>query len=234
MGKSNQSAIARLRQLPYVFDLRDLRTTFELGKGIDRVLVSRWRDASLIEPVGPNAGLYYNLVRDPDGAKQRIGEAIRRRFPAAVVIGSSAIHAGGWTTQIPRRISVAVPSESYGAQMTGVRLLNRSRTWYARIQPGLHLTEEEMIDRIGLRATAAATDPMIRIGMDGLPTLHPAWALADQLRYKDDWVPDPDDLDNQAVDREQDELKAAYKALNVKVPKEYRPAELAEGLGPRI
>lgn len=232
MSKSNQSAIARLRQLPYIFDLRDMRTTFEITKGVDRVLVSRWREKGMIEPVGPDAGLYYNLIRDPEGAKRRIGEAIRRRYPAAVVIGFSAIHAGGWTTQIPRRISVAVPSESSAARMTGVKLLSRSRTWYARIQEGLHLTEDEMVERIGRRAAAAATEPMIRIGMDGLPTLHPAWALADQLRYKDDWVPDPDDLDNEAIDERA--LEDAYKALNVKATKDYLPAALAEGLGPRI
>lgn len=229
-----QTAISRLRQLPFVFELRDLRTAFEIKEGVDRILVHRWREAGLLQPVGPSVGLYFNLVRDPDGPKRRIGEAVRRRYPSAVVIGSSAIHAGGWTTQIPRRISIAIPHQETVPRMTGVRLLTRSLIWYSQIQKGLHLTHSEIKHRIGEKPAAAARgkDPMLRIGMDGLPTLHPAWALADQLKFKDDWVPDPDDLDNEAIDIRA--LEEAYQALGVKAPDGYGPRKLREGIGPRI
>lgn len=168
-------AFVRLRELPPVFDLRDVAVAFDWDANQSRVFCTRAVDQGLARRSGPRTGIYYNLVVDPEAHQRRIGEALQKCMPSTVIIGSSALHAGEWTTQRPHVLEVAVPRTRAlrtFPKFDGVHIVFRDRYWYEAV------------------AKELKSDPLQR----SLRTLGPAAALADAWVNGDVWNPDPDDI----------------------------------------
>lgn len=194
------SAIQRLRGLPEVFTLHDVRM-LGLGIGSERVAVDRWKRAGMCAPVGPKVGMFYNLIRDPEGPQRRLGEALKALFGPVVIVGPVALNDQHWTNQLPGVLTVAVPPRLSYPQVHAAALYPRSPEWYASIRTPAMRNER---------------------GRFGLPMLPPEFALADMLRHRDCLHGlQPDDIDI-PEDASADALTGAFGALGV-APDEYEP-----------
>lgn len=196
MSERRRSAVDVLRGLPEVFDLSTLSRMAGLERGMAKKYVSRWAKAELVATAGPRVGIYFNLVRAPDAARTRKVDALRMAYPSAVLVGASVLHAAGWTTQIPARLTVAVATRRSLAALDGFDVSGRTRAWYAVAHADL----------------VAGKD----YATYGLRALSPAMALADLHARPRDWRPDPDDLD--LDDAAWGEVRQAFAALGVEEP----------------
>lgn len=165
------SATERLRALPPVFRGSELSLRFGWDTHEAAEYLRRWKRRDLVKPAGPRAGVYFNLISETSAAETHLEEAIAMLFPSAVVVGTSVLHDAGWITQIPRQLDVAVLRRRTFPGVTGVVPHPRNILWYRLVHPRLERTEGQ-----------------------GVPRLDPAFALADALKYRDGWVPDPDDI----------------------------------------
>ena len=163
MSSGRQSPFQRLKSVPAVFDLADLRTS-GLRSGAERNALTRWSADNMVTPAGPRLGLYYNLVRDPRGADAHLGSVVTRVHDNAVVIGACSLKEHDWTTQIPRLLTIAVPIKRTVPKITGVQVYHRPVEWFTAIREDLQ---------------HAARGPF------GLPMLSAPMALADALLHKD-------------------------------------------------
>lgn len=163
MTSGRLTPFARLKALPEVFDLADLRSS-GLAPGAERNALTRWSDDRMVIPAGPRLGLYYNLVRDPRGADAHLGTVLGRIHERAVIIGACALKENGWTTQIPRLLTVAAPERRTMPRISGVQIYRRPDAWFEVVR--------EDLERAGR-------------GPFGLPMLSAPMALADALLHKD-------------------------------------------------
>jgi hypothetical protein len=84
------------------------------------------------------------------------------------------LHAAGWITQIPARMSVAVLARASYVALHGFEIHGRSLSWFKQV----HDARAAPVERVyGLRA------------------LPPALALADLYKDPKAWHPDIDDVD---------------------------------------
>ncbi len=192
--KTYVPGVQRLMALPAIIDLRMLERQ-GLTRGSARLQASMWARAGMLKPAGPRSGIYYNLVRDNRGAAAHLGELLIREYATPIVVGASAIHHFGWTTQMPRVLEVAVPvtrRRRRFMKIDGAIVVPRPLSWYQKIAG--HVSD----------------------GPYGLKVLAPQYALADAYRHKDVWVPDPDDIDLSDADENQvAELAKAFAELDV-------------------
>lgn len=187
-------ALERLRDLPAVFTLAGLCRFTGLSRQAAAVYLSRWKARGLVEPAGERAGIYFNkLKRSEIESPDRIG-ALLFEYPTAILCGESVLHAAGWITQIPARLSVAVLARPSYVSLHGFEIHGRSRSWFRKIHAAV--TGNEKI--YGLRA------------------LSPALALADLYADPRAWHPDADDLD--IPEKETAAVLAAGELLRVKLP----------------
>lgn len=182
MSRPRQSSFDRLRDLEAVFSLADLQTLYGLDDRTARVYVARWAKKGLVRRFG--GGVYFNLVKDENGPSTRLAEALDKllRVPV-VIVGGAAITAGGWTTQVHRKIEIAVPvirgSLTVPSTEGDVMLTPRYSGWFRKL------------------AASAET------GGDGIPVASPEYALADALLAnrrslsagRPVTVPPPDEID---------------------------------------
>jgi len=103
------SPTERVALLPKVFDHRDIEVTFNWTAEQARSLCCRLVREGVAEAAGKRAPIYYNLFLEPKGRSVLLGDALRKLSPAATLIGATALNAGGWTTQIPHILEVAMP-----------------------------------------------------------------------------------------------------------------------------
>lgn len=220
---TRRNTVAMLKQLPSIFDIKDVMTTFGSSRSVAIQYCVRWKSRELIESMGADAingdqdrqgrlGIYYNTLKP---TRSRLKSVLDRvvRGPY-MVIGKSALNQGFLTTQIAQVKEIAVPTDpsirTYPS-VKGVQFLLRPLGWFESMRG--HSVE----------------------GYDDLPTATAEYALVDTLRsrmiYKSSrinkvWHVDPDDIslnDNQA---ETDVIKRCYEAaydLNVPIEtvKEY-------------
>lgn len=208
-----------LKSLPAVFDIRDLEigflgtvqtppsppdeapkknadgTRIKTPKVIARKpaynTVTRWLAGGHIRQF--SAGVYFNLVVAPDPSAH-IVDAIEKTAPmvAKALVGASALHHGGWTTQMPSGYELVLANNSYARtwkRMDGVKVELRPRRWFSAVLA--HLETSDI----------------------GLPILPPAMALVDSIVSREElssmprderkermltdrtiWHPDPDDI----------------------------------------
>lgn len=158
--RTNISAFERLRLLDPVFSIADSQIVLGLDNRMAKLYAKRWADGGMTQRFG--GGVYFNLVRDPEGPSRRLAEAVDKlvRVPA-VIVGGAALHAGGWTSQVHRRTEIAVPvtrgSLSVPTTEGGTILTPRYKSWFLTL--------------------AGSSEGHA----DGLPYAAPAYALADVL-----------------------------------------------------
>ena len=166
------SAVERLRALPPVFRGSDLSLRFGWSTHEAGEYLRRWKRRELVKPAGPRAGVYFNLISEASAPETHLEEAVVMLFPSAVVVGASVLHEAGWITQIPRQLDVAVLRRRTFPAIKGVVPHPRNIFWYRLVHSRLERTE----------------------GRD-VPRLDPPFALADALKCRDGWVPEPDDVE---------------------------------------
>lgn len=171
------SMIDRLLALPAVFTMRELKLA-GLSGGNAYTFLSRARESKRIAYASGErgrAGIYYNLLVDPNAAENRKLEATRKLYPSATLAGPAVLHAAGWITQIPAIYDVIVTKRRSKRLIAGINLLERPISWF--------------LDR-----RAAGDIVLEHESSFGIATLTPRAALADARQHRDTWVPDADDL----------------------------------------
>jgi hypothetical protein len=169
------SALARLRDLPEAFTFAGFCKLTGLSNKAAAVCLTRWKEKGLIEAAGERARLYFNKLKcnEVDGSL-RIA-ALLFEYPSAMLCGESVLHATGWITQIPARLSVAVISRPSYVSLHGFDIHGRPLSWFRKVHP--------------------AVDPSTEKRIYGLRTLPAPLALADLYGDPMGWHPDVDDLD---------------------------------------
>lgn len=179
MPRNRRPAYDRLIELPAVFALPTAMRRLGLDMPSTRVTLSRWCKRGYIQAAGPRAGVYYNLVADRESPSERLCDAIMMLYPSAVLSEASVLHASGWTTQVPRRLSVNVIRRPSCTRLYGVDLRPRGIEWFKLMH----------------REHAIVSHEDAGFPTYGLRSLKPEWALADMMSDPDAWHPDEDDLD---------------------------------------
>lgn len=195
------SAHRRLRDMPEVFTTNTLAALLDGDRKAASVYLNRWRKEGHISSLGPRVGVHFNLVRNPNGEEELRMEAIGYVFPGSVVAGVSAVHAAGWTTQIPSSLEIMIPTRPSIPELDGIHISKRPARWFR--------DAKKKLQRAG-----------------PIPTVDPAFALAD-LWKSGDWRPDEDDLEWDEIDTES--LKAAFDARDIDIPDGWM-AEVDESL----
>jgi len=168
------SALARLRDLPEAFTFAGFCKVTRFSNKAAAVCLTRWKEKGLVEAAGERARLYFNKLKcnEVDGSL-RIA-ALLFEYPSAVLCGESVLHAAGWITQIPARLSVAVISRPSYVSLHGFDIHGRPLSWFKKIHP--------------------AVDPSADERVHGMRTLPAPLALADLYGDRNGWHPDLDDL----------------------------------------
>lgn len=191
---TRRSSLDRLRNLPGVFTTKTLAAHLGGDTRTASVYLARWKKDALIAPLGPRAGVHFNLLRDPGAEAEFRMDAVSLVLPGALIAGISAVHDAGWTTQIPAETDIFIPSRRTAPDLTGFRISTRPRSWFASARRNIDLGGP-------------------------VPTVAPAFALAD-LWTSGDWRPDPDDLEWDMIDA--DDLEAAFALFGEDVPGAWR------------
>ena len=172
------SATQRLSTVPEVFTGSDLTVLFGWKSAVASTYLALWRKAGLVKSLGGRSDVHMNLVQNRHVSTE---QALRRAYPRAIKLGVDVLRQAGWMTQIPSSVDVAIPKSSSLHHIEGFNLKQRSDTWFERVAAG--------VSKVSI----------------GVNQLQPAWALADMVaraqdrRVADAWLPDPDDLDMDAV-----------------------------------
>lgn len=193
MTAQRRNVFRMLESLPAVFDLRDMEIFLGLSRKTATQYCWRWSSQEFIRSAGPKTGVFFNIVRDRNAdahEREAVEKAIRN---PVVVIGASALHEHGWTTQMSRRteIAVAVNRENQSFPVVDtVSAVPRSLRWFS------------------------AVFPRSKPGAGGYRVAPPEFALVDAVMWGDRfrslpkarqeelraanrtiWSPDPDDID---------------------------------------
>lgn len=192
----------RLRDLPEVFTSTTLAATLGGDPKAASVYLARWRREGLITSLGPRTGVHFNLLRNPAAAEDLRMEAVAYVLPGAVIAGVSAVHAAGWTTQIPAATEIMAPSRRSFPEIDEVVIRPRGLHW------------------LNLARTHLA-----RTGV--MPMVTPAFALADLWR-SEDWRPDPDDIEWDVADLAA--IAAAFSVFDIEVPPAWIEEACSAGL----
>jgi hypothetical protein len=159
-----------LGSLPWVFHVADLTVRLGWKPRFAQEQLYRWSRQGVVCGLGGQSGVYANLVvsRYPDWEM-----GLRMVMPTAVVSGLEVLRRAGWITQIPYRITVTVSAAHRACPVDRFEVNIEGPEWFDLV--------------------AAA----IRSGEGvALPSLPPAWALADLIR-REGWSDcglGPDDI----------------------------------------
>ncbi len=170
--------------------------------GAARVALTRWKTDGLAAPAGLRTGLWYNLVREPQGAEVLLGSVLKRHFGSPIIIGPTILNSYGWTPQAPHVLTIAVPFARTYAEVEGVHVHGRRIEWYGLVHKAWMKAER---------------------GHFQLAALPPEVALADALSHEETLAGlKPDDIE---IPEDTVNLKLLKKALDsFQVPQDrYQP-----------
>ena len=136
-------AVDVLEDLPAVFTSADACRVLGSKRVQTRTYLARWRRAGHVESLG-TTGIHFNLVVDPAGRDARIGEALMRLSPAAVLVGASALFRHGWLSDPPTALDVALPRRKDYPDVPGVALHPRSAKWFEIVLGHTEIGESRM------------------------------------------------------------------------------------------
>lgn len=159
-----------LQRLPWVFHVADLTLRLGWKPRLAQEQLYRWSRQGLVCGLGGRSGVYANLIvsKYPDWEM-----GLRMVMPTAVVSGLEVLRRAGWITQIPYLITVTVSAAHRVYQVDRFEVNVQGPEWFDVVAPGIRSGE----------------------GV-ALPSLAPAWALADLVR-REGWCDcgvGPDDI----------------------------------------
>lgn len=186
----NVSSLDRLRQLPEVFTLKTAASMFSWDEKMASRYITRWKRSGFVSSLGERTGVHFNLLKNPDAPRDLFLHAVGHVFPGAVLVGATALHASGATTQIPVSLDIAIPYRPSYPAIPGIDIVTRPRAWFRSVHDTL------VKDRT-------------------LPRLTAELALADAC-VNGGWRPDPDDIEFDEIDS--DLLKKAFAMFNAEIP----------------
>lgn len=170
------SAIGRLQAMPAVFKGSDLARAFGWNTNMTSVYLAQWKSRQLVAALGGRSDVYFNLIVERVPHLER---GLFQVYPQAVRVGLQMLTAAGWSTQIQHGFDLAITDDTKVFSVEGVVTGVRTNEWFSRA---------------GIEDRTAGV----------LMRLRPAWALADMWARSQDrrakaWLPDPDDLDWDAI-----------------------------------
>jgi hypothetical protein len=171
-----RSAKEVLDSLPQMFSNNDAMMITGIDASQIRVYLNRWANNNLIVPLGGKSGIYF---KGQEAKDRYFHVALQRLYLGLVVIGANVLHDNGLTTQIPHILDIAILTRRKYTKIDGVDVHMRGKKWFHLVAAEHYIMHE--------------TD---------LPALIPEFALADMLTYRDGWVPDPDDIEFEDMDRD--------------------------------
>lgn len=159
-----------LQSLPCVFHVADLTVRLGWKPRFAQEQLYRWSRQGVVCSLGGQSGVYANLIVSeyPDWEM-----GLRMVMPTAVVSGVEVLRRAGWTTQIPNLITVTVSAAHRVYQVDRFEVNVQWLEWFDVMAAGM---------RSGYGVA--------------LPSLAPAWALAD-LVLREGWCDcgvGPDDI----------------------------------------
>jgi hypothetical protein len=186
-----RSAFEILSDLPPVVDLRDIRigagTTHELAIAA----AYRWKKAGYLAPFAEE--VYFNVAGHRAGPRTHLIEAVEKaQHMPFMMIGLSALHQAGWTTQRPAKPELAVATNSSirtWRRMEGVTAEGRGVRWF---QPAWENSYEGTGGFRYLAAEYALVDAII--AREKFASLDRSERKLAASRNAVIWHPDPDDI----------------------------------------
>lgn len=150
------SALERLLSLQPLFRGGDLTVRFAWTSKTASQYLYLWKKRKLIAPLGGHSDVYANLLLGRDVDWER---AVLMAMPSAVLTGIEVLRRFGWTTQVQRSPSVAVRHGGPHYKLEMFCVEKRGDQWFAAVR------QQGLLDA----------------GSQELPSLRPAWALADMI-----------------------------------------------------
>jgi len=182
-----------LLRLPWVFHIADLTLRLGWKPRFAREQLYRWKRQGLVRGLGGQSEVYANLVVStyPDWEM-----GLRMVMPTAVVSGLEVLRRAGWITQIPYLVTVSVSAADRVCSVNRFEVNVEGPEWFDAVAGGIRSGE----------------------GV-ALPSLAPAWALADLVR-REGWCEcgiGPDDI--------------YWDLLTISDERDWEDASVALGLG---
>ena len=199
-----KSAYTRLGDMPDVFNAITFARLNNMTTNEASVYLARMKSKKMLASFNGRAGIYFNLIKNSNAKNAHLIDGLKMIYPTAILRGESVLHAAGWTTQIPRRINVAILERRTYVNIKEFVLSPKKKDWFITIHRYLLKPENSEFSTYGL------------------PSLTPALALAD-LYTKNairDWQPDPDDLDIE--DSDWLNVQQAFNLLGATIPEKYQ------------
>jgi len=166
---ANRCCVA-LERLPRVFHVADLPLRLGWEPRFALQELYRWNRLGFVCSLGGQSGVYANLIvsKYPDWEM-----GLRVVMPSAVISGLEVLRRAGWITQIPYLITVTVNAAQRVRQVDRFEVSVQGPEWFDDMAAGTRSGE----------------------GV-ALPSLLPAWALADMVRQEGwcDCGVGPDDI----------------------------------------
>jgi hypothetical protein len=175
MRKKYKKAHSLLKKLPPVFSNKDFALFTDIPIEQIQTYLYRWVKEGFIVPLGGKSGVYF---KDEEAKNQYFAQAIHKVFPEAVLIGASVMNQENLTTQIPHCFNIAIRKRQFYPKIDETIIHLRKKSWYSLIR----------------------RKEYVKFGYQSLPFLVPEFALADMLKFRDGWVPDPDDIEFDEMD----------------------------------
>jgi hypothetical protein len=130
--RKRRSAFEILSDLPPVVDLRDIRIGANTSHELAIAAAYRWKKAGYLSPFAEE--VYFNVAGHRAGPERHLLQAVEKaQHMPFVMIGLSALHEAGWTTQRPAKPELAIATNSTirtWRRMEGVTAEGRGVRWF--------------------------------------------------------------------------------------------------------
>lgn len=167
-----RGAAARQGGFPGVFTLADLKQRCHGDEQAAMEMARRWLESGQVRQVAPPRPVFIRLNGGDPLALSQVCLALRRAFPAVVIVGGSALWRQGMSQERDALLDCVV-GEPASSQLPGVRLHQRPPGWLAAVSAAGGLSGE----------------------LHGVPMLSAEMAVADATAFAGVWVPDRKALD---------------------------------------
>ena len=175
--------------LPRVFSLADLKRFLGDDEQAAMDTALRWLESGQVRQVAPPRPVFIRLGAGELPDERDLCLALRRTFPAVVIVGGSALWRQGASRERDLLLDCAVSGATDQCNLPGVRLHLRPDGWLAAVSRARGLSGN----------------------CHEVPLLSAEMAVADAAAFADVWVPDRSSLDWQRLSAER--VAAAQKAL---------------------